>query len=652
MMSAGVFLQSSGATPADSLGTAVLELETITVSAPVSRRVLRLESDGAIDIKSALLGEQVTLMGSADPLAIVRSLPAVATPNDLQATVNVRGGSTGDNLFVADNARVVNPLHMLGLFSAFNPDYYRSYSFRSGRVPSVMGPLTSAYFSAESGMKPDSLFSGTVSAGIIESHAAVRIPIISKRLSISTGIRQTYLDALFPRLLTLDDTRLSYDFTDINLTAICAPTANDRLRLSYFGNRDRLGITNDKNGSKRGHLGWNNSASSLTWQHHSIVAYAAYSKYSNIFDLDEGGRNLHLPSSLDELKIAVTMPAGAFTTGADICRRRVSGQNGFGRASAWEYSLATDYRLSVGTRSLLTLGLRMMANTQRGHTTWRPQPRAELAIDLGRNYGMHVSASRRVRFDRLVEESTAGLPADFWALAGAGVPPADVYDAELGVHGYIGATGIYFNAEVYGRLMRHVVEWGGSLIDLSSPDCNPLDNVLDGHGYAAGLSVSLMRQTGKVRGRLGYNYGVSRAKFERFGNSYFPTAHDRPHDLNVALNYNPSRPLMLSASYTFASGTPYTKAKYGYMIGENLICEYFPHNSSRLPSYIRLDLAASWTFRHGTRFTHTVNISVYNALATRNVLFRFASYSGGEGIRMRESVMKTVIPSVSYIFKF
>ena len=265
---------------------------------------------------------------------------------------------------------------------------------------------------------------------------------------------------------------------------------------------------------------------------------------------------------------------------------------------------------------------------------------------------MYVAASRRVRFDRMVEETTAGLPADFWALAGAGVPAADVYDAEVGASGYIGASGIYFSTALYGRLMRHVVEWDGSLIDLSSAEYNPFDNVLDGRGYAAGITMSLMRQTGKVRGRVGYSYGVSRSKFGRFGCEWLPSAHDRPHDFNVALNYNPVRPLMLSASYTYASGTPYTQAKYGYMIGENLICEYFPHNSSRLPAYSRLDLAVSWTISRNERLSHTINISVYNALATHNVLFRFASYTGTEGIRLRDSEMKTVIPSVSYTLKF
>lgn len=106
------------------------------------------------------------------------------------------------------------------------------------------------------------------------------------------------------------------------------------------------------------------------------------------------------------------------------------------------------------------------------------------------------------------------------------------------------------------------------------------------------------------------------------------------------------------AKFTHATGTHYTKAKYGYMIGENLICEYFPHNSSRLPSYNRLDLSANWIFLRKGRCRHTLNVSVYNATAARNVLFVYTQYSVDKGIRNLESVMGSVIPSLSYAIEF
>ena len=100
-------------------------------------------------------------------------------------------------------------------------------------------------------MEPDSVISGTLAAGIIESHAAVSLPL-GKNMSVSAALRHTYLDALFPNLLTLGSSRLDYGFTDVNLAFRARVGSDDLLRLSFFGNADRMNIHNAKAGTKEG----------------------------------------------------------------------------------------------------------------------------------------------------------------------------------------------------------------------------------------------------------------------------------------------------------------------------------------------------------------------------------------------------------------
>lgn len=651
LLSAGLAFAVADAEPADTFDIRRHDLNAVTVTATAPRRVLKIDSRGFLNLNGKYLGEQVSLMGSGDPLAVIKALPSVSTTAELQGGVCVRGSSTGDNLFTSDNARVVSPLHMLGLFSAYNPAYYRQYVFAPGRIPMTVGPLAAGYFAAESGNGPDSVFNGTVSLGLIESHGAVRIPLV-RGLSVGLGLRRTYLDAVFPDILKLGDSRLKYGFTDINADVTWAPTARDVVKLSFFGNRDYLDMKNDVNGSKDGELGWRNSAASVSWQRGAAVTSVSRSEYRNKFKMDEGGRRMDLPSDMCEYKAATSVPLGRFTVGADFSHRHTSGQNGFGEASAVEYSLSTEGDFSFWRRFTLTLGMRVAGYHNGGFRLFRPQPRIELSADLGREYTAYVSAGRRVMFDRLVEESGAGLPTDVWILAGHDVAPSDVYSVEAGIRGLLGNTGVYVSLEAYARRMRHAVEWGGSIIDLASSTYNPMADILDGRGYAAGIEVSAMRQVGKVRGRIGYNYSTSRVRIRELADRYIPSSHDRPHDLSVSMNYNLLRQLTLSGSFTYASGTPYTRAKYGYMIDENLICEYFEHNSSRLPAYRRLDLAAAWKIQGDGRLCHTFTVSVYNALGCRNVLFRFPEYSVSEGIRQRESVMNAVIPSFTYTLQF
>jgi hypothetical protein len=213
-------------------------------------------------------------------------------------------------------------------------------------------------------------------------------------------------------------------------------------------------------------------------------------------------------------------------------------------------------------------------------------------------------------------------------------------------------AGIDYSVEGYFKMLRHQIEYAGNLMLLVNQNYNPLDDVIAGHGYAAGLSVSLMRQWGRWRGRVGYAYGVARLRFAEYGDEMFPASSSRPHDLNASVSFDILRGLTLSAAFTHATGTPYTRARYGYMIGENLICDYFPHNSSRLPAYNRLDLSLNWVFSRSRGIKQSLNLSVYNALASRNILFLYTSYSAEKGLEQRESVMKSVIPSLSYSIEF
>ena len=647
------------AQPTDSIypDTAAVELRGVEIRGTGPRQLLRHSSDGNLLISAASLGEHTTFMGSNDPVAVVRSLASVATANELQASLNVRGGASGANLYLSDGARVVNPMHLLGLYSAYNPSYYRSYGFRAGYTPSVTANTAGAVLEASSTTVPDSTINGQVSIGLIESHGAVRMPI-GHRTSAAVGFRRSYLGLLFPDILKLGRSTIKYHFTDINAAVVSEVAAGHTLALNFFGDSDCLSLVSDANGSKDGEFGWRNIVASASWTAPRFEASLQYSGFVNNFVMAEGSRTLDLPSSLQQLTARAATRAGAVDLTTDISYRYTSGQHNRGSDNigspsqrATEWNMAASYTLRRGDRFFIDAGLRLSAYFTSGWRCLMPQPRVRLTWQFADDYSLYCSYNRLVRFDRLVEETTAGLPADFWTQATDTFRPENVHLTEIGTAGRIPSTGLQYVVEIYYKRMLHQGEFAGSLLDLTNAGYNPLDDLLDGHGYAVGLSVSLMRQFGKIRGRLAYNLGRTRLKFDRYGQEYFPSSHDRLHDLSAALTWQPLPPLTLGAVFTHATGLPYTRAKYGYMIGENLICEYYPHNSSRLPSYNRLDLSAAWRLTH-RHLAHTFTIAVYNAMANRNVLFFYTSYSTSTGISRRESVMKSVIPSLSYTLTF
>jgi hypothetical protein len=622
------------------------ELKEVVIRTIAPKRILKLEEDGSTRINSDMMAEHVSFMGANDAVSLIRTLSAVRTSNDLQATLSVRGSGTGSNLFLVDGVRVINPMHMLGLYSAFNSAFYRNFTFRAGRVPVTTPSVTSGVLEAESGLEIDTVLNGTVTLGLIESHCAVRAPI-NKRASISIGGRTTYLNTIFPRLLTLGSSHLTYSFKDFNTALNLCLNSDDFLRISVFMNGDDMSLFNSNDSSQNGYFSWRNNVAGATWVHRDITTTIGISNYSNKFELYQGGRHIYLPSGLTQVSAHTTIPIKDFTIGANAEYRHSLGQNGFGRATTCEADISAIWHKNVLKYFDINTGLRVSEYNNGNYNILIPLPRIDVIYKI-RKYNIFIAYGRYVRFDRLVEESSNGLPIDFWSCATHIIKPEETHSFELGVSGTIPNIATNFMLEGYFRRLLHSGEFTGSLLDLTNASYNPLDDLALGNGYAYGISFTAMRQIGRIRSRISYNYGHTKLRFAEFGNTYYPSVHDRPHDLNITLNWSIIKGLNLGATYTYATGTPYTQAKYGYMIGENLICEYFSHNSSRLPSYKRLDCSMTYHFNKH----HSFNISVYNALANRNVLLCYTSYSIKDGIKNMKSEMKSVIPSISYTFSF
>lgn len=644
---------------ADTIHESVKELEEFTIDV-VARRVFRKSKDGEITMDPRLVAETPALMGNNDPIAFFRTLPAVQTSAELQPGIYVRGSGNGSNHFESDGARIFNPMHMLGLYSAYNPSFYRNFDFRSGYMPPYLPSATGGFFGAYTSDVPDTLLSGIATVGLIESHMALKVPVVKGKASISGGLRKTYLNLVFPDILKLGDSSLKYGFTDMNISGVVLLGKERSLKLSAFGNSDGMTLASDRYGSKSGNFGWRNLAASAAFMTSGMKFSASFSSYAGSFEMEEGGRLLDLPSGMWQVSLNSCVRRGEFVIGADVNMRRSSGLRNHAleatladiAVGSLEGNLSGMWRHVFGSGFRLETGMRMTYYHCGANNAVYPQPRLLLAKDLQCGLCMRFSYGRHMRFDRLIEMTSGGFPADFMACCDGNVPPEDVHSFEIAADGVIPCTGLVYSAEGYFKILRGGVEFKGSLLDMTTPAFQPLENLEKTRGYAWGISLTLSRQIGRLRGRVAYNLGQSKVRGYGVGNGYFPSSHDRLHDLSASLAWSVTRDIILAANFTYATGTPYTKAKYGYMIGENLICEYYPRNSSRLPDYMRLDFSALWTFCRKGRMKHSVNLSVYNAAALRNVLFVYTDYSLDQGILHRESVMKSVIPSISYTFEF
>jgi len=641
----------SMATTPDSV---TMELHEVSVATRAPQRILR-QTDDRFTFSAADMAGMPHVFGADDPIRMMQALPAVRTSNDLNAGISIQGCPHSYNHTTIDDAPLTNPSHMLGLFSVFNSGHFRNFSLKPSGHRAIAPNFAGGSISASTASEPDTLLRGTVTAGLIESHATMTVPLRKSANSFTISARQSYVDKVFPSALKIDHARIGYSFGDINATFTQRAGTLGTVKANIFYSHDCMTMSDGLYDSD-GRFRWDNLMGAISYadsrQHHTLAA----SRYRNRFRLRQTSMELDLPSALTRISYAGTYSIGALTIGADSELRLCDGQNTADTPiptdCAGEISLAADYRWEPHKGIVILPGFRATLFSGGGYTRVYPMPRLSATIPVCHDWRITAAYGMYAQFTHLVEESGTGMPTDFWINASERFQPLTVQSVSLSATGVLPGRMFTFNVEAYCRLMRNVVEYNGALLNMVSSRYHPLEDVLTGHGHAYGLSVTLMKNTGHLRGWIGYNIGRSENRFAALDNAWHPAAHDRLHDLSVMLSWQLPRGWSVGASYVHATGTPYTEAAYGYMIGENLICEYKPHNSSRLPDYNRLDLSADWRIPSHGRLNHRLGVSLYNALWNRNVLFQYVAWSVKDGLSRKQSVMASAIPSVTYTITF
>ena len=87
-----------------------------SVTAWRNRSPLRGSSAGRIHWEMKQLQTLPQILGNADPLRYVQSLPTVQTSTEYDAGLHVQGCDMGQNAFMMGGATVFNPSHLLGIF--------------------------------------------------------------------------------------------------------------------------------------------------------------------------------------------------------------------------------------------------------------------------------------------------------------------------------------------------------------------------------------------------------------------------------------------------------------------------------------------------------------------------------------------------------
>ena len=698
-------------------------LREVTVTGSQPGQQVQSNATGVTTLSVRALRNLPSLLGELDVMRSVQFLPGVSSVGEASTGFNVRGGSADQNLVLLDEIPLFNAQHLLGFLSVFNPDAVQDMTFYRGTAPAGYGGRAASVLHVRLKEANARRFSTAVGLGLLNSRLMVETPIIKNKMSVYVGGRFSTVNKLLSLVPIKALAGVRGGFQDITARLDYRPNARNKLSLTAFGSADRFTMPDDLlqqvelSGSSTTY-GWRTKALTLQWssyissrwQMQSSVVWTGYTATVSVPDsakayrLTSGVNYAQLktnftytPNTRRQAEVGISIIRYGVSPGqleaaspqSQINPVRLPNEQAIeaalyahtdltlsenwsvqaGLRGSWFGRLGPDvtYRYQPGQVPALETRLDSAVTPagQLSATFANVEPRFSIRWSLNKHTSLKIGASRMVQYLQLLSNTAAALPADRWKLTDGYIRPQIADQVSLGYFGYLPKQTVDVSVEVFYKWLSGVSDFRGNVPLLLNP--YPETAVLQGEGFARGLEVFIRRNSGLLTGWLSYTFSqtrfrlIGRSPTETINNGqYYPAGYDRPHLLNVILNYKFSTRVSLSLTGVYSSGRPVTYPIAKLYIGNRIVPYYTDRNQSRIPDYVRADLGIIINNPRvpGRRLESDWNLSLYNVLGRRNAYSiyvltapLYAQYYNAVNA-YKLSVLGAIIPSISYNLRF
>ncbi|WP_221389792.1 TonB-dependent receptor [Dyadobacter sp. NIV53] len=684
------------------------ELAEVTISTKKDDENVRGIEMSVNKVEMKTIKKMPALLGEVDLIRSIQLLPGVTTVGEGASGFNVRGGDISQNLVLLDEAPVYNSSHLFGFFSVFNPDAVKDVKLIKGGIPAQYGGRISSILDVR--MKEGNAKKREINGGIgsIFSRLTYEQPFADGKGSFIVAGRRSYIDILAKPFLNKDLRDSKFNFYDLTAKVNYRLGDKDTFFASGYFGKDVFG------GGDFG-FGWGNATATGRWNHiFSNKLFMNLTGFYSNYDYSLG-QNQNDPNAKDRFdwksKIISTSvkpdftyyltPNNQLTFGGQYLHydsrpgKAIAVSEGENTDISLEPRYADESALYIGNEQKLTdkislqygirysyfrsLGPGTEYNYQEVKTGERKLPiypgteykKGELMKSYGNweprfsaNFSLSSSASIKASYNRmtqylhLLSNTAASSPLDVWTLSSVNIRPEKADQVALGWFQNFKDNMYEASVEVYYKKLYNQIDYvPGSDLLLNQFVAGDL---LFGKGRTYGAEFYLKKNKGKLTGWVSYTLSRTERLVETINNNdWFPARFDKPHNFTSVAIYELRKRLTLSANFTIATGTPATfpTNRYdalGFVIGNNY---NGARNNSRIPSYHRLDLAATLKSKRklfGTGEGEWV-FSVYNVYNRRNPFSVYTRANEDTPLKteaVRYSVIGSFIPAVTYNFKF
>jgi hypothetical protein len=638
-------------------------------------------------------------------------LPGIQAANERSTGISVRGGSIDQNLFLLDDAPVFQISHLMGFFSVFNNDAVKDIKIYKGDIPANYGGRLSSIVDIR--LKDGNMQNYAVAGGlgIICSDLSVEGPLVNDRASFIVSGKVSYLSWLYK----LVNSNVDLTFYDLNckLNAIIDP--QNRIYISsYIGNDNAtIGLSANYHNNTMS-ARWNHIYNPDLFSNISFI-YSNY-KYSNAYNSSNGNSSLDYSwnSGIKQFTLKAeynyypdnnnTIDFGASTTyknfmpgklegnetaidnitqSEPFSNRAVSEQGVFEHALyisnqqkisevlSFKYGLRASLYQNIGGHWVYDLKNYQVADsfyvaTNKTYAnSYSVEPRLGINYRVSDNSAIKASYTYTTQQDQLLMKTNGGGPLDIWFPSDNNIKPQTASQYSLGYMQYFSDNLLEASIEGYYKDMNNIVDYkdGATFLEnrstytINKTSYNFEEQLRTGSGYSYGTELMLKSNFDKLNGFVSYTYARSFRTIPdiNFGQRYL-SPFDKPHTVDLFLNYNISDRITISTNFRSQSGQVTTIPIYVMSLWGKTLAGYSNRNEYRLPPYQRLDISLTIKSAQtpGKWYHSEWNFSIINVLNHANMQnINFYPSQDDPGIIHAKGVsMLGFIPSVSYRFNF
>jgi len=674
-------------------------------------------SDRHAKIRSTIIGVErmtineiknvPTVFGETDVMRVIMMLPGVKTAGEASSGINVRGGSTDQNLILFNGSTIYNPTHLFGLFSAFNPDLVKEIELYKSSIPTKYGGRISSVLEVSGREGNKEKFSGQASLGLLTSRVTLEGPI-GEKSSIIVGGRTTYSNWLFgllPENSGYNDGKAS--FYDLNAIIDHKFSEKDNLYVSGYYSRDRFSFTenekyeytNANTSFKWRHMFNDKVIGTLTgsYDHYDYVTESnttQYNAYKMTFGINQCFGNYNLTAYLSDKHslefgingILYNLHPGKIGPGNEnslINPDKVQNERAIESAIylTERWNISSELSLDVGIRYSMfnVVGPRsynlynpqeLPSNRSKTETKqaedWKifqtyhnPEFRFSARYAFSGDFSIKAGVNTLTQYIHKLSNTTIMSPTDTWKLSDVNIKPQRGMQIAAGIYKNFRNNMIETSVEGYYKTMSDYLDYRGGAV-LSMNHTIETD-VISTSGKSYGVEVMISKHRGDLNGWISYAYSRALLRQDDPRESkpvnkgeWYAAHYDKPHEFKLVGNYKITNRYSISLNCDYSTGRPITlpTAKIDYAgIDYSL---YSQRNQYRIPDFFRMDFAFNIGASHNlTMLTHsTISIGVYNLTGRENAYSVYYISENGLLNGYKMAIFGAPIPYISYNIKF